>query len=56
MNHLNIIAGLRRGMYTDSTGSDLEEFIRSTLNKTQKDRMMLMKLESDLTNFIKGNE
>ncbi|XP_063424016.1 cAMP-regulated phosphoprotein 21-like isoform X2 [Mytilus trossulus] len=38
--------------YKDSTGIDLEEFIRKTLNKTQKDRSMLLKLETDINNFI----
>ncbi|KAL3837453.1 hypothetical protein ACJMK2_022811 [Sinanodonta woodiana] len=39
--------------YKDSTGIDLEEFIRKTLNKTSKDRSMLLKLETDLTKFIR---
>lgn len=38
--------------YKDSTGIDLEEFIHKTLNKTQKDRSMLLKLETDINNFI----
>ena len=42
--------------YTDSTGINLEEFIKMTLNKNPKDRMFLMKLEQDLANFISDNE
>ena len=41
-----------KGPYKDSTGIDLEEFIHKTLNKTQKDRSMLLKLETDINNFI----
>ncbi|XP_064643402.1 cAMP-regulated phosphoprotein 21-like isoform X2 [Lineus longissimus] len=40
-------------LYTDSTGTDLEEFIKMTLNKNPKDRVMLLRLEQELTNFIK---
>lgn len=39
--------------YTDSTGTDLEEFIKMTLNKNSKDRQMLLKLEQEMTVFIK---
>lgn len=39
--------------YTDSTGIDLEEFIKMTLNKNHKDRIMLLKLEKEFTDFIK---
>ena len=39
--------------YKDSTGIDLEDFIRKTLNKTPKDRSMLIKLEGDLVKFIR---
>ncbi|XP_064595222.1 cAMP-regulated phosphoprotein 21-like isoform X2 [Liolophura sinensis] len=38
--------------YTDSSGIDLEEFIKMTLNRTPKDRQMLLQLEKDLLNFI----
>ena len=41
--------------YTDSTGVDLEEFIKKTLNKNPKDRQMLYGLENDLTDFISDN-
>ena len=39
-------------MYTDSTGTNLEEFIIKTLNKNRSDRTMLLHLETDLINFI----
>ncbi|XP_060585638.1 cAMP-regulated phosphoprotein 21-like isoform X3 [Ruditapes philippinarum] len=39
--------------YKDSTGIDLEDFIKKTLNKTPKDRSMLIKLEVDLIKFIR---
>ncbi|XP_052812794.1 cAMP-regulated phosphoprotein 21-like isoform X2 [Mya arenaria] len=39
--------------YKDSTGIDLEDFIKKTLNKTPKDRNMLIKLEVDLIKFIR---
>ncbi len=42
--------------YTDSTGIDLEEFIRTTLNKNPKDRVMLLKLETEMHNFIKDSK
>jgi len=38
--------------YTDSTGTNLEEFIVKTLNKNRSDRTMLLHLETDLINFI----
>ncbi|CAE1290439.1 R3H domain-containing protein 2,R3H domain-containing protein 1,Protein encore [Acanthosepion pharaonis] len=42
--------------YTDSTGIDLEDFIKKTLNKTPKDRKILLKLETDLIKFVKEPE
>ena len=42
--------------YTDSTGIDLELFIEKTLNKNTKDRMMLLKLEQDMINFIRDEK
>ncbi|XP_064472332.1 cAMP-regulated phosphoprotein 21-like isoform X2 [Ornithodoros turicata] len=39
--------------YTDSTGIDLEQFIVETLHKNHKDRVMMLKIEQDLINFIK---
>lgn len=42
--------------YTDFTGADLEEFIKMTLNKNPKDRMMLLKLEADLISFIRESK
>lgn len=42
--------------YTDSTGIDLEEFIKMTLNKNRNDRNMLLKLESDMVTYIKESK
>jgi len=39
--------------YTDSTGIDLAAFIISTLNKNTKDRMLMLKLETDMTTLVK---
>ncbi|XP_069371959.1 cAMP-regulated phosphoprotein 21 isoform X2 [Paralichthys olivaceus] len=41
--------------YTDSTGIDLHQFIIDTLNSNPRDRMMLLKLEQDMTGFITSN-
>ncbi|XP_058474626.1 cAMP-regulated phosphoprotein 21 isoform X3 [Solea solea] len=41
--------------YTDSTGIDLHQFIVDTLNSNPRDRMMLLKLEQDMTDFITSN-
>uniref|UniRef100_A0AAQ5XV88 R3H domain-containing protein n=1 Tax=Amphiprion ocellaris TaxID=80972 RepID=A0AAQ5XV88_AMPOC len=38
--------------YTDSTGIDLHQFIVDTLNSNPRDRMMLLKLEQDMIDFI----
>lgn len=38
--------------YTDSTGIDLHHFIVETLNSNPRDRMMLLKLEQDMIDFI----
>ncbi|KAK3105677.1 hypothetical protein FSP39_003107 [Pinctada imbricata] len=38
--------------YKDSTGINLEDFIHKTINKSPKDRTMLLKLETDLINFV----
>ena len=50
--HNFVDSSFDKGPYKDSTGIDLEEFIHKTLNKTQKDRSMLLKLETDINNFI----
>ncbi|CAH2305385.1 R3H domain-containing 1 isoform X7 [Pelobates cultripes] len=42
--------------YTDSTGIDLHEFLVNTLKSNPRDRMMLLKLEQDLLDFISTNE
>lgn len=39
--------------YTDSTGTNLEEFIIKTLNKNKGDRAMMLNLEADMVAFIK---
>jgi len=41
--------------YTDSTGIDLHQFIVETLNSNPRDRMMLLKLEQDMIDFITSN-
>ncbi|XP_070777923.1 cAMP-regulated phosphoprotein 21 [Enoplosus armatus] len=41
--------------YTDSTGIDLHQFIVDTLNSNPRDRMMLLKLEQDMVDFITSN-
>ncbi|XP_037330134.2 cAMP-regulated phosphoprotein 21 isoform X1 [Pungitius pungitius] len=41
--------------YTDSTGIDLHQFIVDTLNSNPRDRMMLLKLEQDMMDFISSN-
>uniref|UniRef100_W5UL42 R3H domain-containing protein 2 n=1 Tax=Ictalurus punctatus TaxID=7998 RepID=W5UL42_ICTPU len=42
--------------YTDSTGIDLHEFLVNTLKNNPRDRMMLLKLEQDILDFIGNNE
>ncbi|XP_069588959.1 R3H domain-containing protein 1 isoform X3 [Ranitomeya imitator] len=42
--------------YTDSTGIDLHEFLVNTLKSNPRDRMMLLKLEQDILDFISTNE
>ncbi|KAM9824115.1 LOW QUALITY PROTEIN: cAMP-regulated phosphoprotein 21 [Neosynchiropus ocellatus] len=41
--------------YTDSTGIDLDQFIVETLNSNPRDRMMLLKLEQDMMDFINSD-
>ncbi|XP_028279727.1 cAMP-regulated phosphoprotein 21 [Parambassis ranga] len=41
--------------YTDSTGIDLHQFIVETLNRNPRERMMLLKLEQDMIDFITSN-
>uniref|UniRef100_A0A8C7HUS9 R3H domain containing 2 n=1 Tax=Oncorhynchus kisutch TaxID=8019 RepID=A0A8C7HUS9_ONCKI len=38
--------------YTDSTGIDVHDFLVNTLKNNPRDRMMLMKLEQDILEFI----
>uniref|UniRef100_UPI0037E8D93B R3H domain-containing protein 1 isoform X2 n=1 Tax=Semicossyphus pulcher TaxID=241346 RepID=UPI0037E8D93B len=42
--------------YTDSTGIDLHEFLVNTLKGNPRDRIMLLKLEQDILDFIGNNE
>ncbi|XP_078254386.1 cAMP-regulated phosphoprotein 21-like isoform X3 [Rhinoraja longicauda] len=41
--------------YTDSTGIDLHEFLINTLKNSPRDRMMLLKMEQELIDFINDN-
>ncbi|XP_033216075.1 R3H domain-containing protein 1 isoform X2 [Belonocnema kinseyi] len=43
-------------LYTDSTGIDLEQFIAETINRNQKDRTVLLKIEKDLIEFTKDRQ
>ena len=42
--------------YTDSTGTDLESFIKMTLNKNRTDRMTLLDLETKMSKFIRDSK
>jgi encore-like protein len=42
--------------YTDSTGVDLHQFITDTLNRNQKDRILLLKIEQELVNLAKDSK
>ncbi|XP_057675116.1 R3H domain-containing protein 1-like isoform X2 [Corythoichthys intestinalis] len=42
--------------YTDSTGIDLHQFLVNTLKSNPRDRIMLLKLEQDILDFISNNE
>jgi len=42
--------------YTDSTGIDLTQFIISTLNKNTKDRILMLKLESEMSMLVKDTK
>ena len=39
-------------IYTDSTGTDLTQFIINTLNKNSKDRVLMLKLEQEMSNLV----
>ncbi|XP_034951813.1 protein encore isoform X2 [Chelonus insularis] len=43
-------------LYTDSTGIDLEQFIAVTINRNQKDRSILLKIERELIEFAKDRQ
>ena len=40
-------------IYTDNTGTDLTQFIISTLNKNAKDRVLMLKLEQEMSNLVR---
>ncbi|XP_075872050.1 R3H domain-containing protein 1-like isoform X2 [Nelusetta ayraudi] len=42
--------------YTDSTGIDLHEFLVNTLKGNPRDRIMLLKLEQEILDFISNKE
>jgi hypothetical protein len=42
--------------YTDGTGVDLQQFIADTLNRNQKDRILLLKIEQELVGLAKDNK
>ncbi|XP_063492872.1 cAMP-regulated phosphoprotein 21 isoform X9 [Symphalangus syndactylus] len=41
--------------YTDSTGIDLHEFLINTLKNNSRDRMILLKMEQEIIDFIADN-
>ncbi|NWS34366.1 ARP21 protein, partial [Polioptila caerulea] len=41
--------------YTDSTGIDLHEFLINTLKNNPRDRMILLKMEQEIIDFISDN-
>ncbi|XP_053570474.1 cAMP-regulated phosphoprotein 21-like isoform X1 [Bombina bombina] len=41
--------------YTDSTGIDLHEFLINTLKNNSRDRMILLKMEQEIIEFINDN-
>ncbi|XP_036150276.1 cAMP-regulated phosphoprotein 21-like, partial [Monomorium pharaonis] len=43
-------------LYTDSSGIDLEQFIAETINRNQKDRSVLLRIEKDLIEFAKDRQ
>ena len=51
-SHKQTILFLPGEIYTDSTGTDLTQFIINTLNKNSKDRVLMLKLEQEMTNLV----
>ena len=51
-SHKQTILSLPGEIYTDSTGTDLTQFIINTLNKNSKDRVLMLKLEQEMTNLV----
>lgn len=40
-------------VYTDSTGTDLTQFIINTINKNSKDRVLMLKLEQEMSSLVR---
>ena len=40
----------------DNTGTDLTQFIITTLNKNTKDRVLMLKLEQEMSNLVKDSK
>uniref|UniRef100_UPI00398F6377 R3H domain-containing protein 1-like isoform X5 n=1 Tax=Pristiophorus japonicus TaxID=55135 RepID=UPI00398F6377 len=53
--HKKILSRDSSQEYTDSTGIDLHEFLVNTLKNNPRDRMMLLKLEQEILDFISNN-
>ena len=45
-------SSIEKNFYKDSSGCDLEEFIKKTLVKSKKDKQMLLSLERDFKIFV----
>lgn len=49
-------SSIEKNMYKDSSGCDLEEFIKKTLVKSKKDKLMLLNLERDFKIFVNSED
>ena len=49
---LSVESSIEKSFYKDSSGCDLEEFIKKTLVKSKKDKQMLLNLERDFKIFV----
>ncbi|KAK7092417.1 cAMP-regulated phosphoprotein 21-like [Littorina saxatilis] len=47
-------SSIEKSLYKDSSGCDLEEFIKKTLIKSKKDKQMLLSLERDFKIFVES--
>ncbi|KAK7485065.1 hypothetical protein BaRGS_00023704, partial [Batillaria attramentaria] len=56
VSHWYLLAesSIEKGLYKDSTGVDLEEFIKKTLHKSPKDRKMMLQIERDFRHFLEN--